>query len=540
MASDGTQQPILVPDADGRRALLLGVPAGILADAAIAFAVWLLIGYDVLLRVEPGLRATFALEGVVVVVRIVAIFSAFCGLWLLTAFALSFWRGRVVLSVLRKGFLCVAALFCLYVYAAFLVTGLVFARELTLAGQKLDAVTLFHLRWHLLWPGLIALGLAALAYIWAWQRASSRVFAGDNSAEPDMGDRVLENLRTHGDDPPHRKSILFSSWVHLLVIVIIPWLLQYVGCVEPYRVPKGRGNPVVALLKIVPPKRKKPPKKFLLNPNSAIIFYHPDVDDSTVEKQVDEESRVTYKVDPNRILSTLGTAKAGKMGAGGDGPGGWPDGMENAKVRFIRMEYNGPGWDDGMDAVTRADLNFLDTFHELTGFKVADRPESHPIRLLSRYPKGYAPPFVYMTGHGTINVSSSNVKTMRNYLLDGGMLFADCGGRQWHGQFDSFAKLLFPGQRLQPIADDDPVFRYPYPFPNGAPPLWHHGGTRALGIKHKGRLVVFYHPGDVNDAWKTGHSGMDPRLAEGATQMGVNIVYYSFTNYLELTKKYRK
>jgi len=29
-------------------------------------------------------------------------------------------------------------------------------------------------------------------------------------------------------------------------------------------------------------------------------------------------------------------------------------------------------------------------------------------------------------------------------------------------------------------------------------------------------------------------------LARGAFQMGINIVYYAFTNYLELTRKYRK
>jgi hypothetical protein len=61
-----------------------------------------------------------------------------------------------------------------------------------------------------------------------------------------------------------------------------------------------------------------------------------------------------------------------------------------------------------------------------------------------------------------------------------------------------------------------------------------------MGIKHQGRWVVFYHPGDINDAWKTGHSGMDPELVKGAYEMGVNIVYYAFTRYLELTRKYRK
>jgi hypothetical protein len=51
---------------------------------------------------------------------------------------------------------------------------------------------------------------------------------------------------------------------------------------------------------------------------------------------------------------------------------------------------------------------------------------------------------------------------------------------------------------------------------------------------------VFYHPGDVNDAWKTGHSGMDPEIADRAFQMGINVMYYSITKYLQLTKKYRK
>ena len=34
--------------------------------------------------------------------------------------------------------------------------------------------------------------------------------------------------------------------------------------------------------------------------------------------------------------------------------------------------------------------------------------------------------------------------------------------------------------------------------------------------------------------------GLDAKMAEGALEMGVNIIYYSFSNYLELTRKYRK
>jgi hypothetical protein len=145
-----------------------------------------------------------------------------------------------------------------------------------------------------------------------------------------------------------------------------------------------------------------------------------------------------------------------------------------------------------------------------------------------------------MTGDAGINVTAGEIAAMREYLLDGGMLFADCGSPQWNNNFRQFVRQLLPGESLVTISDDDPLFQIPYAFPNGAPPLWHHGGTRALGIKHKGRWVVFYHPGDINDAWKTGHSGMEPAMAEGAIHMGVNIVYYAFTHYLEMTRKYRK
>jgi hypothetical protein len=185
-------------------------------------------------------------------------------------------------------------------------------------------------------------------------------------------------------------------------------------------------------------------------------------------------------------------------------------------------------------------MNFLEHFKKITGFKIAREPESHAITLLRKYPKGFAPPFVYMTGKGSINVSATEVRILRDYLLDGGMLFADCSSPNWDRSFRSFAQVLFPGEPLRVIADDDPIFQLPNTFANGAPPLWHHGGSRALGIKHRNRWVVFYHPGDINDAWKSGHSGMDASLANGAYDMGVNIIYYAFTRYLEQTRKYRK
>src|SRR5262249_35428955 len=184
--------------------------------------------------------------------------------------------------------------------------------------------------------------------------------------------------------------------------------------------------------------------------------------------------------------------------------------------------------------------NFLEEFHKETGFKVASAGESNSISQLHQYPKGMAPPFVFMTGSGGINVSAGDVRGLRGYLLGGGLLFVNCGSPQFDGAFRAFMQQVLPGNPLVVIADDDPIFQMPYVFPNGAPPLWHHGGYHAMGVKVNDRWVVFYHPGDIVDAWKTGHEGLDPKLATEAYQVGINVIYYSFTHYLEMTRQYRK
>jgi len=311
------------------------------------------------------------------------------------------------------------------------------------------------------------------------------------------------------------------------------WGLLVRGCITPYHVPFGSGDPVVALVMRVQPK-KKPKRRYFLNPNSAIYFHVPDLDESDIAEQVEADTQLTYAADMNAVH--------GKLGAGGGKTGGWPWGHKDGKVRFIRLQYDGEDWDDGLRR-GRADANFLAEFQKMTDSDpkhVARKSEYHRISLLADYPKGEAPPFVYMTGSRHIGTSARDRKILREYLLDGGMLFADCGYRTWHRSFLAFMRQVFPDKRLVDIPKDDPLFRYPFHFPEGPPALWHHGGFSCKGIKHKGRWIVFYHPGDVNDAWKTGHSGLRRNLARQAHALGVNIIWYSFTRYGEHTRKYRK
>lgn len=160
---------------------------------------------------------------------------------------------------------------------------------------------------------------------------------------------------------------------------------------------------------------------------------------------------------------------------------------------------------------------------------------------VNRYPKDGFPPFLYMTGLGGFRVSNGERQAMRDYVLGGGMIWADAGDAAWGRSFRNFVNQILPGKRLVDIDDGDVIFQQPFPFPEGAPPFAGHAGNRALGVKHEGRWVVFYHPGDMNDAWKSDqYSAYGGDLREKSFQLGCNILYYSFNQWDAAVAKYRK
>ena len=213
---------------------------------------------------------------------------------------------------------------------------------------------------------------------------------------------------------------------------------------------------------------------------------------------------------------------------------GWPEEMKGVKLRFLRLEHDGIGWDDGMGPKTaNADANFLRFFSRATGFKAARVGESHTIRALTEYPVRESPPFVYITGNGRMGrLSAEDIKILRDYCLRGGLLIADAGSYAFHRSFLELIRQIFPEKLMVDIADDDSLYQVPYRFPEGAPGFWGHGGRRALGIKHAGRWCLFYHPGGMNDAWKSAsYSEVSPEKRQAAMNLGVNLVYYSLESY---------
>ena len=371
-----------------------------------------------------------------------------------------------------------------------------------------------------------ALGPAALALIFMFVlvlRAVTDIYAGRATTTPALGDRIWRSLVTHGHDPRYRKALYKAFAIHLFAFLVLPYILSWHGCMRPYGIPKGSGSPVLEMVRIRKIK-KKIEKKYVFNLDSAISFYVPKIDDSEVFEEVEE------------LTERLHEAEAiGKLGAGGGKEGGWPNGMDKAKVRFIRLEYDGGDWDQDMGF--GADYNMLLVFRELTGFNIWPRTEHIHVAQLKRFPRKRAPPFVYLTGglRGTMHLTQAEIKTLRHYCLEmGGMVFADNGGGNFDQSFRALLQRVFPDLRLVSISHDDVIFQQPFAFPNGAPPLWHHSGRDTMGVKYRGRWVVFYHQGDINDAWKEGHSGASKGLAMQAYKVGINVINYAFTQYIQL------
>jgi hypothetical protein len=286
-------------------------------------------------------------------------------------------------------------------------------------------------------------------------------------------------------------------------------LTQVGGCEDIYEMPAGGGEQqqIAQVVKV----QKVIRKKFVVNPFASISFNIPPIDE--IKLQLTEITKHHYTV-----------------GYGAGAGAGFAGGTKAGKVRFIRLEYLGGDWDQ--DFGIGADVNMLIEYGIRTQQKVEKRTESRTISQLKLFPIGKSPPYVYMTGQKNIQLSKSEIKVLREYILDKhGMLFGDNGGsRNWHSRFLSMMQQVLPNVRPTPIPLDDVIHRIPFQIPF-LPYVAPHGGKEALGWRVDGRLVCYYHPGDIGDAWADDHSGVSPEVWEACYQLGTNVIFYAHTEY---------
>lgn len=372
--------------------------------------------------------------------------------------------------------------------------------------------------------GLFCIGLAWV--IWGVEEAAGR-FERRRAASQKNGPVLFRYSAVKRDEERHTNPFDPAAWyygndsprlnqsVTMLAAYCTIFMLLFVlisqigGCSEIYEMPAGGGQQQTIAQTVKVQKIIK--KKFVINPFSAISFKVPPIDE--VKLQLTEITEHAYKVGYGQ-------------GAGAGFAGGTNQGM----VRFIRLEYAGGDWDQ--DFGVGADVNMLIEYGIRTQQKVAKRTESRTVSQLKNFPVGKSPPMVYLTGQRSISLSESEIKILREYVLTKhGMIFGDNGGSSgFHNQFVGMMRRVLPNVRPSRIPLDDVIHRIPYQIPF-LPYVAPHGGKDALGWRVDGRLVCYYHPGDIGDAWTDDHSGVSPEIYEACYQLGTNVIFYAHTEY---------
>jgi len=305
------------------------------------------------------------------------------------------------------------------------------------------------------------------------------------------------------------QSLAWMSGYSICFLLAFLVFTQMGGCTDIYEMPAGGGQQaqIAQAVKI----QKVIKKKFVVNPFSAISFKVPPIDE--IKLQLQEVTQHAYTV-----------------GYGQGTGAGFAGGTSQGKVRFLRLEYGGGDWDQDMSAF--AGENMLREYGLRTKQKVAEKEETRTIGQLKAFAAEKSPPLMYLTGEKNISITVNEAKTLREYLLDKhGMLFIDNGGSgHFHNQMLAMMRQVLPNIRPTPVPLDDLIHRIPYPIPF-LPYVAPHGGKEALGWRVDGRLVAYYHPGDIGDAWADGHAGVKPEIYEFCYQLGVNVIAYAHTEY---------
>jgi hypothetical protein len=142
-------------------------------------------------------------------------------------------------------------------------------------------------------------------------------------------------------------------------------------------------------------------------------------------------------------------------------------------------------------------------------------------------------PLLFVTGHGNVKLNEEEARSLRRYLDQGGLLWADDN----FGMDKSFRELMqriYPESPLVELPFHHEIFRRPYPFPSGAPKVHEHDGgpPRVFAIVRDGRLVVLYtFDTDIGNGIEDAGVHDDPQAKrDAAMRFAINIATYAVSH----------
>lgn len=200
--------------------------------------------------------------------------------------------------------------------------------------------------------------------------------------------------------------------------------------------------------------------------------------------------------------------------------------QDNRGFMIARIKYNGGGdWYNDPSA----EVNLLKFVAQNTNIKT--NPKYEFVDLSTGNIFTY--PFLFMTGHGNIVFSDSDVKKLRTYLENGGFLYVDDD----YGLDKAFRreiKKVFPDKDLVEIPFNYGLYNCMFDFRNGTPKTHEHDNNppKGFGIFVDGRLCVYYtFEANPSDGWADPDVHKDPpEKREEALKFGTNIVVWALSN----------
>jgi len=200
-------------------------------------------------------------------------------------------------------------------------------------------------------------------------------------------------------------------------------------------------------------------------------------------------------------------------------------GSVSSSFKLARLKYSGGGdWYNDPSS----DVNLLKFVQEHTTIDVD--PKYEFVEISSENFFSY--PMVWLTGHGNIVFSDSEIRRLRTYLEKGGFVYVD-DDYGLDRAFRREIKKVFPDEKLVELPFSHGIYHTHFSFPNGLPKIHRHEGRppQGFGLFLDGRLAVFYtYECNLGDGWADPQVHNDPedkRLA--ALRMGTNIIVWALT-----------
>ena len=221
---------------------------------------------------------------------------------------------------------------------------------------------------------------------------------------------------------------------------------------------------------------------------------------------------------------------------------------QHPQAMFGRFRYG--RWSDWREGGTswtqdypRADRHFAQALRRLT--RVHVRSVEQPVNL-DDGDDAYNYPWMNAGEMGDWNLSSAQVKELREYLLRGGFLMLDdfWGTDEWNRFMESMERV-FPDRAIVEIEDRDAIFHTVYDLDDryqiagqwalargttyradGSTPHW-----RGIYDDHGRVMVAMSFNSDIGDSWEWADDGRYPeRYSALGIRIGVNYVIYSMTH----------